>query len=144
MFALARQARGMPKARLRSVLTSPAIQMPMPTGFMQSRQLGNTVSDGALWAHLQGNDVEAIERIRNVLHISRCLRQDELLVSQLVAIGMDALACDRAQVIAPGLRVSEGPEARRKVRMRLCRVRCGTRERSGGGQCVGGGPTGRR
>jgi hypothetical protein len=71
------------------------------------RNLANIVSDGALYAQTQGNDIEAIERIRDVLHQGRLIHQDPIMVPQLVASGVEALACNTAQIVAPGLRLSD-------------------------------------
>jgi hypothetical protein len=46
------------------------------------------------------------------LHLARALRHDEFVVSQLVAIGLDALACDAAELIAPGLRFKPNETSR--------------------------------
>ena len=113
-FALARQARALPRAALRARVIS--LANIMTPGFTQARHLATTIADGATYSHLRGDDAEAIERVRDVLHIARALRHDEILVSQLVAIGIDGVAIHRAQIIAPGLRLEKDSPARQKVR----------------------------
>ena len=76
---------------------------PIP-GLSAGRRLANAVWDSAMLAHLRGHDGEAIERVRDMLHLARCFRQDNITICQLVAISIDALACSNAQAIAPGLR----------------------------------------
>jgi hypothetical protein len=71
------------------------------------KDLACTISDGAEYAHLQGNDAEAIERIFDVLHIARTLQSDDYFVSYAVSVGIDALACHTIQLIAPDLVVED-------------------------------------
>jgi hypothetical protein len=103
-FALARKARNRQRAQLRQ--TSPALAGVIAAGLMQSRTLANTLADGALYAQLKGDHAEAVERLLDGLHLGRSLRQDPLLVSQLIGIGIDAVALDAAMQIAPVLLVS--------------------------------------
>jgi hypothetical protein len=111
VFALARQARQLSRVQFRDRLTSPLTYMMLPY-LNNGRQLANTLADGADYAQVRGDDAEAVERLMDVLHFSRSLRHDEFMVSQLVAIGIDALALDAAQTIAPGLRVQAGATTR--------------------------------
>jgi len=67
------------------------------------RNLTNIVSDGAILEHLYGNDSKSLDRILDHLNISDCLRQSDLLVSQLVAIGIDAMGTNTINIVAPGL-----------------------------------------
>ena len=69
----------------------------------QLRDLANVINDGAEYAHLRGNDFEALERIRDCLHLSRALAADDYLISCLVAMGVDSSACHSIMMIAPGL-----------------------------------------
>jgi hypothetical protein len=112
LFALARQARQLSRVQFRDRLTSPLTYMTLPY-LNVGRQLANTLADGANYAQFRGDDAEAIERLMDLLHFSRSLRQDDFMVSQLVAIGIEALALDAAQTIAPGLHVQAGSAATR-------------------------------
>jgi hypothetical protein len=92
-----------------------------------ARQLANTLADGANYAQFRGDDAEAVERIMDVLHFARSVRQDDFLVSQLVAFGADGLALDTAQVIGPGLRLQAGaaatrPATRAQVRQLIAEI----------------------
>jgi hypothetical protein len=115
VFALARQARQLPRAQVRTYLGRPAVFGIVTPVYNQLRHLANTLKDGALYAHVQGNDVEAIERVRDELHVTRSLQADPTLVSQLVGNGIAASADHAAQVIAPGLRFDK-PGTRQAVR----------------------------
>ncbi|MDB5298153.1 MAG: hypothetical protein JWO31_4136 [Phycisphaerales bacterium] len=103
LFAAARQARALPRAAVRSQLNLTAL-LGLTPGWNQSRNLANLLADGATWAHLQGDDAEAVERLRDALYVGRSLRQDPTLISQLVGMGVEALTCHGTMVIAPGLR----------------------------------------
>lgn len=103
-FAMLRKARSMRGAQFRRSLTSPLVRVLLPY-LNDVRWLANTVSDGATYAHLNGDDVEALERLIDVLHLARSLRHDEPVVSQLVACGIESLGCCHALTIAPGLRM---------------------------------------
>ena len=114
VFPLARRARALPRAQLNASYASPMFATLLPA-LNTSRKLANTLGDGALYQHLvAGNDAEAVERLRDVLHLARSLHQDDCQVSQLVAIGITALAVDRTQVIAPGLG-ADVPATRRSI-----------------------------
>jgi hypothetical protein len=105
-FTLARRARERERGQVITAL--PSSYKGIATGNLNVlRNLANTVGDGAIFQHLQGHDVEALERCRDVLHLSRSLRTLPLWINQLVAIGTDALACARIQAIAPGLRLGD-------------------------------------
>jgi len=107
LFALARQARAFPNARMRDEL-NPDPKALIFTGLNRARNLANLLADGAQLMELRRRHAEAVERVRDLLHLARSLRQDPYLVSQLVAIGIEALACDSAQIIAPGLDLHAG------------------------------------
>ncbi|MDQ3441397.1 MAG: hypothetical protein M3478_13730 [Planctomycetota bacterium] len=105
LFALAREAR-----RHRRVqwdpkpMTGPLVAQ-WRGNLNATRHLANLLADGATLAHVRGDDVEAIERIRDLLHLARSVRHDDTLISQLVGAGIDALTCDATMILAPGLRL---------------------------------------
>ena len=110
-FALAREARGHTRAQWYSQPMMGPLAMQM-RGFLNSaRHLANTLTDGATLAHVRGDDTEAIERLRDTLHLARSIHDDETTISQLVAIGIGALTCDAVMIIAPGLRLDSGSGA---------------------------------
>lgn len=108
VMRLARQARGTNAVVVHARLASPLYKMVLG-GLNQARHVSNTVCDGALYAHVTGDEPEALERVRDVLHVARSLRHDGFLISQLVATGIEASALNTAQVVAGGLRVADGP-----------------------------------
>lgn len=112
-FTLARQARQFPRAQLRDQVTAPLV---LAGGGMynSTRNLANTVSDGAFYSHVSGDDNEALERVLDVLHLARSLYADPFPLSQLVGQGVDALAFETTQAIAPGLRL-DNPATRKRV-----------------------------
>ncbi|HSI37168.1 MAG TPA: hypothetical protein VK986_26515, partial [Tepidisphaeraceae bacterium] len=112
VFALARQARALPLARMRETF-DPDPKALMVNGLNSARYLANLLADSGQFLETRGQYAEAIERFRDVLHLARSLRQDPVLVSQLVALGVEALACDGIQIAAPGLRAgARDPAAR--------------------------------
>ncbi len=80
------------------------------------RNLANELGDSALYLHLlHGRDVEAIENIRDTMHLARLLRgpqNGEGLIRMLVATGVDALAMCRINMIAPGLRFADASDGK--------------------------------
>ncbi|HYE17311.1 MAG TPA: hypothetical protein VEA69_02645 [Tepidisphaeraceae bacterium] len=113
-FALARQARAHPLARARDTF-DPDPKAMMVNGLNSARNLANLLADSAQFLETRGQYAEAAERFRDVLHLARSLRQDPVLVSQLVALGLEALACGGIQIAAPGLRAGARDPATRKA-----------------------------
>jgi hypothetical protein len=72
--------------------------------FTPCRHLANTLADAAQYEQSQGRDVVALKRLEQMFLLSDSMRQDDLLISQLVATGIDALAYNVAKIVAPGLR----------------------------------------
>jgi hypothetical protein len=118
-FALVRKARALKKSQPRSQLISPVANSMLPS-INTARALANMLADGATYAHVTGDDTDALERLMDLWHVAAALREDDLLVSQLVANGLEALAVDAAEVIAPGLRfratLGIRPASREQVR----------------------------
>ncbi|HWB52952.1 MAG TPA: hypothetical protein VG722_02125, partial [Tepidisphaeraceae bacterium] len=74
------------------------------------RNLANIVGDGAIFSHLNGNDAEATGRILDCLNMANCIGQNHTLVAQLVAMGISALSEVTTEIVAPSLRVGDGPK----------------------------------
>ncbi|MGE5610181.1 MAG: hypothetical protein ACM359_13075 [Bacillota bacterium] len=115
VFALMRQARGKSAVQFREKLTSPLANSLLPA-LNNAKRLANTLADGVVYAHVRVDDAEALERLLDLLHLSRSLRQDDSMVSQLVAIGIDALACDATLIVGPGVRLDGAAMTRQKIR----------------------------
>ena len=93
VFAAARRSRGLARA-----------QIPL-LDWNSTRRLANTLGDGAQYAHLRGDDAEAVERLLDTVHLARSVRQDPRLYSQLTGIGIGAVASDAAQQIVPRVKL---------------------------------------
>lgn len=93
VFSNARRARGLERA-----------QIPL-LDWNSTRRLANTLGDGAQYAHLRGDDAEAIERLLDTVHLARSIRQDATLTSQLTGIGIGAVATDATQQIVPRVKL---------------------------------------
>lgn len=109
VFPLLRRARACDAADWRVRLSSPVSLVRLPM-LNQMRGLANVTGDAALREHVRGNDAAAVELLRDVRHLAWALDHQPLLVSHLVAMGCDALAVHRLQVIAPGLTVTDGDD----------------------------------
>jgi hypothetical protein len=116
-LAMARRAREFPRSQNHDGFDSPSSMTVMPS-FNKARWLANTLGDGALYAHLKADDAGALDRVLDLLHLSRSLRRDDTMIGQLVGIGIEALALDRIEVIAPGLRLRAGTDAAARERVK--------------------------
>lgn len=116
VFALARQARQFGEVQTHQRYASPLFATLLP-GLNRMRTLANTLADGAVYQHLKGSDAEAMERVRDTLHVSRSVRHDEFLVCQMVAMGIDALAMNAILTMAPALQAdaNSNPAARKQA-----------------------------
>ena len=106
VYALARQARGYRRFDWNVKVGTPAFAAMLPH-LASQRNLANLVGDAALYAHVHGDNESAVELVRDVRHMA--LASDApptFLVSHLVAIGIDALALERLEVIAPALEIA--------------------------------------
>ncbi|HSI32263.1 MAG TPA: hypothetical protein VK986_01630, partial [Tepidisphaeraceae bacterium] len=113
-FALARKARAVPGARVRATFDAD-LRAPIK-GLNDVRLLAERLNDGAQFMELRGDHVEAVGRLRDMLHIARAVRQDPSLACQAVAAGIDESACYRARVIGPGLRLRPADPRAAQVR----------------------------
>lgn len=105
-MALARQARALTAVQIGQRPAEPSqVQFGYLTG---SRKLANTLGDGAVFRHVNGDDAEAVERLIDILHLARSLRHVDFIVPQLVAVGIEAIAAHDVLVIAPEIRVTSG------------------------------------
>jgi hypothetical protein len=115
-FRLARKARELVKVQMRKELgPTSAYEV---SHLNDANSLSNVIADGAQYKQTKGADEEAMERLLDILHISRSMRHDPFVISQLVAMGIDAKACNSAQIMGPELRAGdfrEGSKARQKL-----------------------------
>jgi hypothetical protein len=73
------------------------------------RELANLLADSALYEHLTGNDYDSLETIRDIFAQADAISRQPILVSHLVANGINALAISRLELISPGLRLADDP-----------------------------------
>lgn len=113
VFPLVRRAREVERADWSLPFTPAGLQAINPH-LNNTRMLINTVGDAALYAHEHGDDVAALEAVRDARHAAAAAGSQSLLVSALVGVGGDAAALSKLQAIAPGLRVApeDDPAAR--------------------------------
>lgn len=86
---------------------TPMISVLLPD-LSQQRQLANLLRPAAQLAHHEGDDARALEHVRQLLFVGRCVGQQPFFVSHLVRTGIDAMACNAAQEIAPSLQLGQG------------------------------------
>jgi hypothetical protein len=105
-LALARQARAFDQVDWGWRMRSPVLKNLSVSSLNSMRALANVLGDAALQAHLHGDDAEAVERIRDLLHESDATNEwGGMLVSRLVAVGIDALGIERLEVMTPDMRI---------------------------------------
>lgn len=86
------------------------------------RSMANLLVDSAQYHHLSGNDAEAVELILDLFAMSAALDKQPMLVSHLVAVGLDSLGLEVLQMMAPAIQVSAGsssPNAKPTTRDRI-------------------------
>jgi len=106
-LSLARRAQNLDRADWGTRLPpSGAFLFPVPLHSLNdARNLANLLSDGARQSHSHGDDVEALQRIFDVLHLADAVQQRGFLVGRLVAIGIQALAIDSIQILATDIQL---------------------------------------
>ncbi len=76
------------------------------------RPLAQQLADNASYRHYQGDDVAAMRRIRNVLHLASASLSRRTLVAQLISYSHYSIASEVIIEISAGLRVDD-PQVRR-------------------------------
>jgi hypothetical protein len=76
-----------------------------PPGWREARAAGNVLRSDALLAHHRGDHRTALLRARQIDMIGRAIDRQPTLVSHLVAIGLQAMAADLVEWVAPDLKV---------------------------------------
>ena len=121
---LARQARSQTQIDWGIRARTPVLTTYLPSGLLtRQRHLANLLNWAALHAHATGNDLEAIEYLRDILRQAEVLAHaTPTLVSDMVVTGIDNLAADRVQKIAWNLSMegesspAKSPATRKQVR----------------------------
>lgn len=87
---------------------------PIPTEFLSAAgTLVRVERAGALLAHAKGNDSDAVERIGDILFLSRSVRRPPMLVSAICWMGMRCNASELCVHMAPNLLIGQqwrGPQ----------------------------------
>lgn len=109
VFPIVRRARKLDRSQIPR--DKPNQRIEYSAGWNQTRKLANTVADGAQYFHVLGNDAESIERLLDVFHLARSVRQDPAVIPQLIGIGIDALSLHAAQQIIPTLNLESSDGA---------------------------------
>lgn len=111
---LARQARSFDKADFGVKFSSPSFTILLPY-LNPMRELANLTSYSAEAFHLDGNDAESVECVRDILHQSSLLDvESHTVVDHLVAVGINALACSRAEAMALELAIESSQPPHRQ------------------------------
>jgi hypothetical protein len=115
---LARQARAQPGVDWKIKFRSPVHGTLLPH-LNPQRELAKVQKASARYHHAIGNDREAIETIGDMLNGSHVLsRGPSLLVVHLVGVGLQAMACQTVEQIAPDLQVDSGGASTRPAATR--------------------------
>jgi hypothetical protein len=86
--------------------------MPFLLELSAQRGLAKRLSYGVWHAHRTGNHAEAVERLRDMLGVSRALKPRGDLTAHFVALGISAMAAEEAKTVVAGdLRVGDAPPA---------------------------------
>jgi hypothetical protein len=88
------------------------------------RNLANELADAAIWEHLQGDDAKAMETLRDLLHMSRLVRQSRHRepISPLVSISVDELAMSRLNAIVSSVQLTKNPTETKKLSVSTVRT----------------------
>lgn len=117
VFRLAREARSRPKGRFSRERSGTAMRewLDSVRDYTVVTEVARTVRDGAIYKHLAGDDLEAVERLLDVQHMAFIAAQDRSSMGKLTGTGIAALNAQAIHVVAPGLRF-ENPLVQERVR----------------------------
>ncbi|MCH8970233.1 MAG: hypothetical protein IIA66_14080 [Planctomycetes bacterium] len=111
---LVRQTRNMPGAdwgtRFRDAAINVDLMMP---SLAPQRQLCRVLGAIAIYQHHTGNDEQAIEMFRDVLHGAEVMDQMPTLISHLVVLAIDALGVSQIERVTHDLAIGDSPAASR-------------------------------
>jgi hypothetical protein len=127
-FALAREARSLRHARFPANGANPA--------YSEVRRLAVELCDAAVYRHLEHDDAEAVELIRDVLHMGKLLRTATVTpgdatanggpVALLVGAGLDAVAMSRFTEIVADVELSDDPANKHAMQVKNARAMIAT------------------
>jgi len=114
-LSLAREARRRSRCDFAEVVTSPMMKRLEPAPERRARAGQISSSTPAVAQHLEGRDGEAVESVRDILHLAAMLDQsDNALVEHLVAIGIAAMGSAEAMELSRELKIGPAPAASRE------------------------------
>ncbi|KPK84710.1 MAG: hypothetical protein AMJ81_04960, partial [Phycisphaerae bacterium SM23_33] len=121
-LALCRQARGRTKSDWKLDYNAPALDVVLSRSLSQYRQLCRLLCLVALAAHEKGQEEAAVEYLRDALALGRAVGTPPDITSHLTQVGMQGLASNTVEEIAPALGVeAEQAGARRQQARALIR-----------------------
>jgi len=103
---LVRQARSMDGVPL---VDSDSIWDVSAPNLRYTRQLAKLCQLAAATAHDAGDDREAFEHLRDILHLRDLIGEHPTLISSLVQVAVTALAAGTVEQIVPTLQIGDGP-----------------------------------
>lgn len=104
--ALVRKARALPRADWGVKLESPTIGTMLPW-LSPQRDLSRALNSAALDSHAQGDEGEAIERLRDALdHAHKIANGSPFLICHLVFIACIANTCSTIETLTPALQIA--------------------------------------
>jgi len=104
-FRLARRARNLPVADWGTRMRTPVVNVLLPA-LSGQRRLSRLLSVAASYQHIDGNDGEAVEILRDALEHSERLAQHPTLIGELVALACGRLAIATIEEVLPSLHIS--------------------------------------
>jgi hypothetical protein len=106
VFRLVREARRFSRFDWGTRVTAPSYAVATPSP-IRVRHLANLLRDAALHAHVHGDDIEALERVRDLRHLAAAIDAPPgLLLNHLVGGGIDAAGIYRVEIVTPDLAIA--------------------------------------
>lgn len=118
---LIRSAVAKGKADWQRKYATPLIKVLLPD-LADMRMLANLLQPAAMLAHEDGDDIAALEYVRELLFVSRAAGDEPFIVSHLVEIGIDAMAFDVCRQIVPTLQLGKEPAMREQLRSTITQL----------------------
>ncbi|HEX5245061.1 MAG TPA: sigma-70 family RNA polymerase sigma factor [Tepidisphaeraceae bacterium] len=123
-FAFNASARALVReTRARTVANWPALHLQggkLDMSYLNGcRNVANELGDAALFEHLHGDDAEAIETVRDVMHLADLLDSpaNTAIIQPLVAVGVRMVAANRVEVITSDVALTDDPADAKKLQI---------------------------
>lgn len=92
------------RADWRVRFTRPVVDCVSPD-LASQRRLALMLERAALASHYDGDDAEAVDRIRQIVALSRAMQSHPTMIGHLVADDLESIACDTARTVGPQLSI---------------------------------------